>query len=301
VDALVLPFGSKLSADSYLINPGGSGANVAIGMKRLGVEVTLLSAISTDEFGLFLEKKLSQELTSLDILRFDSPSPLSVVLNVGAERTIVTAHSIPEEDLRKPLPKVGHIHLGSLSGSNNEAFYQKLIIHIIQTDQSFSLNPSMFDVEQRERAFLSVVRATSILVLNQEEGARLARLAPKTEPKEIIVSLRKLTDGIICLTCSEHGAYVNYYQDKKIWFSRALTPASERINATGAGDAFTAGFVSSYLLSERQLQEEDRIIDALKWGIINSGSVVGSLGAQTGLLKRRELQKDLATVQVRAV
>jgi sugar/nucleoside kinase (ribokinase family) len=297
-DELELPFGAKLSADSYLLNPGGSGANVAIGLKRLGMNVTLSSAVSTDELGKLLEEKLAEELTEMDMTHFDTPSPLSIILSVEAERTIVTVHNAREEDLRKPLPRDGHIHVGPLSGGNSEAFYQKIVSHIIQTDQTLSLNPSMFVIEGRERAFLSAVRASAILVVNQLEGARLARLSPKTPVEEIITNLKRLTDGVVCLTCGEHGAYVGSNEDKRIWFARATAPKSERVNATGAGDAFTTAFMARFLLAERAELLEDKIVDALKWAMLNSGSVVAHLGAQTGLLTRDKIEKDLKTISV---
>jgi sugar/nucleoside kinase (ribokinase family) len=52
---------------------------------------------------------------------------------------------------------------------------------------------------------------------------------------------------------------------------------------TGAGDAFASGFLSAYILKKP-------IREAMKWGIANSASVIGEIGAQTGLLHRERME-----------
>ena len=52
---------------------------------------------------------------------------------------------------------------------------------------------------------------------------------------------------------------------------------------TGAGDAFSCGVVTALAMG-RPLKE------ALKWGTLNAESVTQAVGAQAGLLSRKELE-----------
>ncbi len=59
------------------------------------------------------------------------------------------------------------------------------------------------------------------------------------------------------------------------------------LDRTGAGDAFSSGFMSAILL-KKSLKE------AVAWGIVNAGSRVRVIGASNGLLDREEMEKRVA-------
>jgi ribokinase len=59
------------------------------------------------------------------------------------------------------------------------------------------------------------------------------------------------------------------------------------LDRTGAGDAFASTIVAA-------LAQGESIETALSWAPINSMSVVQKLGAQAGLLERKEVEKYLA-------
>lgn len=302
-----LPFGSKLLSDEHILSVGGSGANVAVGLSRLGVKSLLISSVGNDEIGLFIETKLEDESLTLELDHLKEPSPLSVILSLEGERTIITSHDEHRTYLKKPLPETGHLHFGPISDDDSEAYFQQVISHVVKTDQTISVNPSMFAIEQRDRAFLALLKIAKIIFLNQEEGARLARLTPKTEPEEIIKTMRRLTQGVVCLTCGERGAFVtqgvdNYeHEVGKIYFAAALDNDSERVDTTGAGDAFTSAFLACFLADNKEIAQEDLLMTALKWGIVNSGSVVATLGAEDGLLGKEKIEKDLKTVMTKII
>jgi sugar/nucleoside kinase (ribokinase family) len=56
---------------------------------------------------------------------------------------------------------------------------------------------------------------------------------------------------------------------------------------TGAGDAYTSTFVAGLIYSDGDIKT------AMKWGPINSMSVVQEVGAQAGLLTKSKLEKLL--------
>lgn len=93
----------------------------------------------------------------------------------------------------------------------------------------------------------------------------------KMGPKRIVV-----TDGC-------HGVYAA--QDGTIYFHPA--PQTEVVDTLGAGDAFGSAFAAA-------TQFDKSIEDALRWGVANSGSVIGKIGAKDGLLSKAALEEAVA-------
>jgi len=63
------------------------------------------------------------------------------------------------------------------------------------------------------------------------------------------------------------------------------------VDATGAGDAFGSAFVGGYILNNGDLEI------ALKFGIINSGSVISKYGAENGILRRKEIERRIKKLE----
>lgn len=295
-EALILPFGSKIESEDYILAPGGSGANVAVGLQKLGLETKCITGLSKDELGSYLESQLIGSGVHFDFARYDSSTSLSIVMRVGPDRTIITTHHDSYEYLRHQLPEIGWLHLGPLPVAQSK-FYQQFLSHIIKTDQKYSLNPSMTTIDERERYFLSILKSAAILFLNYEEGVRLARLSGKPDVKDVVTTLLRLGPQVVCVTCGGKGAYVG--SEDGILFARSLpNDDPDEMDATGAGDAFTSGFLSAYTSNE--LDGNEKLEQCLKYGIINSAAVVASPGAQSGLLSEKQVIEDLSAVVVKA-
>jgi sugar/nucleoside kinase (ribokinase family) len=61
------------------------------------------------------------------------------------------------------------------------------------------------------------------------------------------------------------------------------------LEATGAGDSFGSGFISGLL-------KKDDVEYALDLGITNSESVIRKIGAQEGILYKKDLDNELKRV-----
>lgn len=294
--SIKLPFGSKLVAKQYAVTPGGSGANIATGLSRFGYEVVLRTDLSKDVFSQFLRESIERSGVSLVDSIDDDLTPISVVLSLREERTIITRSSNKVSMSAVSLPEEGWIHLGPLPEKNDELL-QQIITHRLKTGQLMSMNPSMSQIEERSRLFVSILRTLDLLFVNMQEGSRLSRLPTHSRIEDVVRSLHSLGAKIVCVTDGERGAYVS--NGIRIWHAPATLDKARRVDATGAGDAFTSGFISSYL--EKQESEEDTLIRSLKSAMLNSGSVVGSVGAQEGLLTRKEIERDLGTVTIKVI
>jgi sugar/nucleoside kinase (ribokinase family) len=150
----------------------------------------------------------------------------------------------------------------------------------------------------RSRGFLSLLRQATILFINKAEALALTRLDRSVLPEQLVSALKRLGPEIACLTCGESGAYVA--ANNQVLSAQALVDKGNLVDATGAGDAFTSGFLGGYLLS-KNLNQDDRLRKALQFATANSGSVVVAIGAQAGLLDAQIAEKDGQSVKIRQI
>jgi hypothetical protein len=99
--------------------------------------------------------------------------------------------------------------------------------------------------------------------------------------KEVI----KMGPQIVVVTNGANGVYV--VTDHTIYFHPSMK--IDVTNTVGAGDAFGSCFVASLLHGYS-------VPEALRNGIVNSASVLCSLGAKTGLLTNEQLKKRIQQV-----
>lgn len=292
--AITLPFGSKLEAKTYTLGPGGSGANVAVGLQEAGVSTTFVTGLSSDPLGQFLGSTL--RLKALNVLADEHPeaSNVSVVLRIKGERTIITARPDPYRYLSTALPMTGHLHIGPLPAEQDD-FFDRLLRHRVKTSQTVSCNPRQEALLARGRHFMIALKSLEILFVNQEEAATLARLPRRVKPTELVRSLSRLGPKIVVVTCGEKGAYIGAAAGT--YFVGVTSNRENRVDATGAGDAFVSGFLAGYL--DDMENDQRQLEQAISFAALNSGSVVTKIGGQNGLLSRAELEQGAPTVTLK--
>lgn len=290
-----LGLGEKLRVPSQVFS-GGTGANLAVGLSKLGAQATFLTCFGDDALGKDLLAELTAKQVKVKGRVIKQQTPLSLVLVAGNDRTILASPSDYLSNLPTKFPQKNWIHLGSLP---NEAglLYQKLISHLVKTNQPISFNPSLVAIQERERAFLSLLRLVKVLFVNRQEASVLSRLNQRLPLEEFLKPIHRLGVETICLTDGEKGAIVSSSQI--IFRAAALTACRDRIDATGAGDAFASGFLFGLLIARSErLSNEESLEQALRYAIANSGSVVSQLGAQKGLLDLQQIKKDGKLVKI---
>ncbi len=290
-----LPFGDKLSVDNYNLSPGGSGANVAAGLSKTGLKVRFQTGLGDDIFASFLKDFLRNDGISLEIIDTDLVTVLSVIFRVKGERTIVSARPGPSP-LPADLPGSGWLHLGPLHGDLSN-FFNRLISHQVKTGQQVSINPSMETLEERPREFLALLKTTEVLIINFHEAVILSRMHHRHTPSDIATQLLRMGPKVVCLTDGERGAYV--VSENFSLFSPALTDQYQRVDATGAGDAFATGFLSGYISYQEELTRQELLSRSLAFATLNASSVVSSVGAHAGLLSISELLSDENKVKIK--
>ncbi len=114
----------------------------------------------------------------------------------------------------------------------------------------------------------------------------------KTKENDEIIIAKKLKDkfgktDIILLTLGEKGTIL--IKKENIYLSEAYRKF-KTIDTTGAGDSYASTFFSILLKNNWRL-EENVLFLALKLSAVNVAYNLREIGAQTGLLKEKDLIK----------
>jgi fructokinase len=231
---------------------GGSPFNVAVGLRRLGVDSALFGGLSTDYLGRRLQRVLQDEGVRPDYLvDFAAPTTLAMVA-VGAngsphysfrgegcaDRQLNLAH------LPVLGPEVRGLHIGSFSlvvqpiGDTLLTLVQRESgKRLISLDPNVRLNPEPNIDLWRERIATLLPLADLIKVSDED----LSLLYPEQDPQRVIEGWLEQRCQIVFLTRGGDGASV-FSRQHGNW---SVPAASVKIADTvGAGDTFQAALIT---------------------------------------------------------
>lgn len=246
------------------VMPGGSGANVAVWLARLGAAVTLLGRVGDDPFGRWLARDLATEGVSpaLVVDRERGTGVIQVLVEPGGERTMVpdrgaNAHwqegDVPEALIAgaQLLHVVGYVLFdpGSRHGALRAMQYARA--HGVP----ISLDPSSHGplAQLGSERFWSLAGRVSVFLPNRNEAQALAG---HDNPEAALKALRQHADVVVLKLDRDGCAACTESQEGEI-FCLEPAPQVAAPNATGAGDAFDAGFLAEWVAS-RDLAEACR-------------------------------------------
>jgi sugar/nucleoside kinase (ribokinase family) len=235
--------GRERFADSVTIAAGGGAYITAAHLASLGRPTALLTRLGTDP----LSQSLNPELEASGIdLSFVERSPdagpqPTVALVRGGERAFVSrrAGGSHPATLEQALSAhdVAHLHIAEFATLKDAP-------EVIALARSFgltiSLDPSWDDeLIRRDSDFFEICAGIDLLLPNLEEGKALTG---ESADEAILQSLRERFP-LVVLKCGERGAVASCGSARVS--AEALRVSV--VDTTGAGDAFNAGFLHSWL------------------------------------------------------
>jgi ribokinase len=281
---LVFGYGDKITISETYESIGGSACNVAIGLARLGLKTAILSAVGKDEYGVEIEENFKKEKVATTYLKTytSRKTSFSIIISYKGERSILVRHNFEPNDFIVPKGiDTAWLYVGPL-GQDYRSVYSKITGLASENNINIALNPGSVQIHDGLGAFGALLKVTKVLFLNKEEAALILGESNLTTVKEMALRLKKEGPEIVVLTDGQNGAYVCYEGE----FLKVGVYPGARVESTGAGDSFAAGFLAV-------LEKNENMLTSLKWGVTNSASVVGKYGAQQGLLKLTTLQKKV--------
>lgn len=271
---------------------GGVAANVSIGLARLGFKTAVYSCIGGDALGQSLLHALRRESVNTDLFSCyaDAKTDLSaiIVLTQNGERTIFHNRDANERLVVKQEKLIGAswLFVSALNGD-----WKQNLTTILSTKEASNIklafNPGQHNIKEDPKRIFETLAAVDVLLLNKDEAIELLLQStprPTTEELEdeifLLTTLAAAGAKVIAMTDGKRGAWG--YDGQEYWFCPIHT-RSTVLDSTGAGDAFGSGFFAAYMAKQS-------LSRCLRYGMANSGSVVGFYGAVAGLLAQAEIE-----------
>lgn len=291
---IAFELGGKYRVQDRFVAVGGVAANVSCGLARMGYAVAAYSCVGNDEIGRFVLGSFREERVGTEFVTqyLDAKTDLSAIIVVTqtGDRTIFHNRDANERLTVEgtKLARTKWLFVSALNGAwrdNIDALKEAKKTYTLK----LALNPGQHNIKEDPKKILSLIAETDVLLLNKDEAIELLLHSfPSARSEELndeLFLLEKLTAcgaKLVGMTDGKRGAWGT--DGTEYWFCPIHTRAGV-IDSTGAGDAFGSGFMAAHLAGEP-------LSEALKYGMANSGSVVGFYGAIEGLLKK----EDMATL-----
>lgn len=285
-DYICLPAGAKINISESYFTHGGGACNVAVGLANFGLKVAIIVRVGEDYSGQAIIDGLGNKKVNTSFVQIDKKlhTGVSVIIQPrGGDRTILTYRGandnleIKSEKLKKIKTKL--IYLSTLSGNWQPMLSQVFKLKDKNQNLKIAWNPSIIQLQAGKKKLAPFLKKTEILIVNRKEAAILSG-KDENIMSLLLKSLAQLGPKIIVITCGSDGAYV---MDKdEILYQPSQS--TKIIDTTGAGDSFSSGFLAGLILWRE-------ISKALKLGILNSAANLRIVGAQDGLLTKKEFKK----------
>ena len=243
----VLPEGKKL---------GGAPANFAYHVSQFGLESRVVSAVGQDKLGTEILENFRQK--QLDGLIETVPYPTGTV-QVELDAEGVPCYDIKEgvawdnipytQTLEELAGQTRAVCFGSLA---QRSIVSRQTIHrFLDTMSDNADTLRIFDINLRQGFYTKEIlcdsfRRCNILKINDEELVTVSRMFgyPGIDLQDKCwILLAKYNLKMLILTCGVNGSYV--FTPGHVSFVE--TPTVEVADTVGAGDSFTAAFVSAIL------------------------------------------------------
>ena len=307
VGEMVIDFTPGTAKNSYIRNPGGAPANVAIALSRLGKSAAFCGKVGDDDFGRFLQETLlengvevacpertEEAVTTLVFVSLDKNGNRSFTFARKPGADMLLSHA---DIRRQDIEACSIVHAGSCSlsaGTSREA-----TMFALQTGHELR-KPVSFDVNYRALLWNSpevcaeqvrnVLPFVDFLKISDEEAFLLGG------EEALRGMMRTFGVSLVVLTRGRHPV-------KAYWRGGMLeqpVPDVKVVDTTGAGDAFWGAALTALL--DAGVTEADRITEAALQNALWRGAVAGTLcvqryGAIPALPDLTELEAGVRTLK----
>ena len=286
-DKLTFTWGEKFVVEDLVLDVGGGACNSAVGFSRLGLNTALWARVADDPAGDFILRRLKLEKISLDFVELiegGKTSLSTIFVDETGERSIVMFRS-SNDDLNPQqinFEKIFNslwLFVAELTG-NPTPLIEFIAKEARNKNVKLAFVPGLGQLEQGVEPLKEILKRTEVLIFNDYEAGKLLGRGEnlRYSKKEIEKMLKELCGlGVKTAVITKDIDGVQAF-DGKNFYTRPAPEIENKVDTTGAGDAFASGFVSA-LIKDQSIEE------ALALGSKNAGSVIQQFGAQTGLLQ----------------
>ena len=278
---------------------GGGGTNTAVGFSRLGFRTAYLGKIGNDENGSRILKCLKDESVAfIGATAKKGYSGYSVILDSVAEDRTIFAYKgsndqLAAADIDFKKLNAQWFYFSSMMQKSFET-QKRIVAHAAARKIKIAFNPSLYIAALGAHHIARILAHTEILIFNKEEAQALLG-DTDSNIQNLCMKVAKFGPKIIVITDGRNGAHC--YNTHEHLFYIVMPAKVKIIETTGAGDAFSVGFVAG-IMNDKPTET------ALKMGMLNAESVIAHRGAKNILLGKglfRTAEKDRRKVEKKKI
>jgi fructokinase len=251
--------------------PGGSPANTAVALARLGTKTYMKARTSSDQFGTEIRSYLTNQNVNLDYsLVVDSPSSVidAVIQKDGSAKYEANLNGAADygwtfAELNQEIDRdIQIIQLGSLTsyvepGATN---VEKWFAQLRQSDKYLlTFDPNIrhpLDGQNEKDVRNRAKRLASLSHVVKASDEDLNWIFSNDNPKDSAINIIKSGASLVFVTLGKKGAFV---VNKELEIIEVPAKEIEVIDTIGAGDTFAAALITQLLenswINENELEK----------------------------------------------
>ena len=235
---------------------GGSPANMAANMARVGMNTALVSCVGNDNLGIFLKNEVAKTGIDISHIATDKNQPTSIVIVSRTKNTpdfiayrtadrMIQSHHIPDSLLAAS----DIFHTTCFALSQEPA--QSAIVDAAKRANNLGCRVSLdanyapqiwADRQQAWDVISTYCSYDGLVKLSEDDAERI--YGKKVTERQVISDFHAIGADLVCFTKGGDGSVISYEKGAK-QLILGVKPL-EVIDATGAGDAFWAGFLTAW-------------------------------------------------------
>ncbi len=242
-------------AETFRRHMGGSPANLAVHVAKLGGAAALIAKTGIGAFGTFVKGELQAAGVNTDYLVMDHRVHTSVVFIARSRETPdfevlragdaqLETGDIPEEAIREA--RIVHTTSFALSRPPARDAVERAVFLAEEHGRPVSLDPNfspkVWPETEEARSVLSAVLARTTLCKPSLDDCHRF-FGDEADPESYLERFHELGPTVVVLTMGREGVLLS---DAGA-VSHVPARRVEAVDATGAGDAFWAGFLTALL------------------------------------------------------
>jgi ribokinase len=278
--------GETVIGEEFSMVPGGKGANQALAMAKMGLEVTMLGKIGKDGFG---QKALEQlvknhvNVSNVEIEDSTFTGIASIQVNAEGSNTIVV---IPGAN-NKVTSGLVRKHQEQIK--NADAIILQLEIPLESVLEAIDIAHKsgllvILNAAPARKLPKNIYKKVSVLIINDSEIQALSGYSTQTQDSLIQAAQFFINKGCksVIFTLGASGA--EYLTSKDMKLVHVPPYLIDPVDTVAAGDAFVGGFTFSYL-------RDGSLDKGVQWGNACGALACTKPGAQTSLPTLDEVLK----------
>lgn len=294
---LIAPAGeSLLEATELRIREGGAPANVAVALARLGVPCQMRAVVGDDPFGERLVNRLRAEGVDTDALRVADHEPTTLALawsdarGDGHFRLHRNADRLlsPDDVTRASLEGAEAIVVGSVAmcAEPSRDAVLTALRHATEAGipvvADLNIRPGQVPMDELRMSVAAMISAATIVKLSVDDARYLWGATTFADAAH---ALDRFSPNVVVITDGGRGAALRVEGDLHVLDAFHV----DAVEPTGAGDAFTAAFISRLIPTAWK----DADVTDLRFAMAAGALATTRPGAMDGLPTRDEIEAFL--------